>query len=309
MPEPGPGEILVRRARAAYAGRTFTCARATCRRHPRIIPGHEVVGVVEQASASDASAIQAAAIASASHGCARPAASASIAAAVARISAPTRSSPARTTTAVTASSPSCARTSPIAPDALGDEEAAPLLCAGIIGYRAIKRAGVEPGMTVGLYGFGGSAHLAMQVLQALGMPHVRHEPRRTHRELAQELGADWIGSAEDLRPSRSTRRFSSRPRAISYTRPASARSRRHSRDRGNLSERRFRRSNTQASLLGKRDSQRHREHARRRRGVLEDRGRDSDSHQHDRLRPRRGKRRAEDAKTRRNQRRGSMRIS
>jgi propanol-preferring alcohol dehydrogenase len=48
------------------------------------------------------------------------------------------------------------------PDSLGDEEAAPLLCAGIIGFRSIKRAAIERGMTVGLYGFGGSAHLSMR---------------------------------------------------------------------------------------------------------------------------------------------------
>ena len=54
------------------------------------------------------------------------------------------------------------------PPALGDEEIAPLLCAGIIGYRAIKRAGVQPGAAVGLYGFGGSAHIAIQVLKYWG---------------------------------------------------------------------------------------------------------------------------------------------
>src|SRR5271168_4797988 len=54
------------------------------------------------------------------------------------------------------------------PASLGDEEAAPLLCAGIIGYRSIKRAAIERGMTVGLYGFGGSAHLSMQVLKHWG---------------------------------------------------------------------------------------------------------------------------------------------
>ena len=51
------------------------------------------------------------------------------------------------------------------PAAIADEDAAPLLCAGIIGYRAIKRAEIRPGATVGLYGFGGSAHLAIQVLR------------------------------------------------------------------------------------------------------------------------------------------------
>ena len=63
-------------------------------------------------------------------------------------------------------SPLCARTSrtPSRPTCR-TPSIAPLLCAGIIGYRAIKRAEVRPGATVGLYGFGGSAHLAIQVLK------------------------------------------------------------------------------------------------------------------------------------------------
>jgi propanol-preferring alcohol dehydrogenase len=51
------------------------------------------------------------------------------------------------------------------PESIDDQHAAPLLCAGIIGYRSIRRADIQPGMTVGLYGFGGSAHLAIQVLR------------------------------------------------------------------------------------------------------------------------------------------------
>ena len=86
------------------------------------------------------------------------------------------------------------------PDALGDEEAAPLLCAGIIGYRAIKRAAVEHGMTVGLYGFGGSAHLAMQVLKYWGCKVYVMTRGGTHRALAESIGADWVGRAEERPP-------------------------------------------------------------------------------------------------------------
>ena len=86
------------------------------------------------------------------------------------------------------------------PDAIDDEHAAPLLCAGIIGFRAIKRAQVEPGMTVGLYGFGGSAHLAIQVLKHWGCTVFVMSRGGVHRDLAQELGADWIGEAEDRPP-------------------------------------------------------------------------------------------------------------
>ena len=86
------------------------------------------------------------------------------------------------------------------PDAIDDEHAAPLLCAGIIGYRAIKRAEIEPGMTVGLYGFGGSAHLAIQVLKHWGCTVYVMSRGGVHRELARELGADWIGEAADAPP-------------------------------------------------------------------------------------------------------------
>ncbi len=86
------------------------------------------------------------------------------------------------------------------PASLGDEEAAPLLCAGIIGYRAIKRASVQPGSTVGLYGFGGSAHIAIQVLRHWGCRVLVMSRGDKHRELAQSLGADWIGEARERPP-------------------------------------------------------------------------------------------------------------
>ncbi len=86
------------------------------------------------------------------------------------------------------------------PANIDDEHAAPLLCAGIIGYRAIKRAAVVPGATVGLYGFGASAHLAIQVLKHWGCRVFVMSRGGVHRELAEELGADWIGEAGDSPP-------------------------------------------------------------------------------------------------------------
>ncbi len=86
------------------------------------------------------------------------------------------------------------------PDAIDDEHAAPLLCAGIIGYRSIKRAGVVPGATVGLYGFGASAHLALQVLKHWNCRVFVMSRAGVHRDLAAELGADWIGEASDPAP-------------------------------------------------------------------------------------------------------------
>ena len=86
------------------------------------------------------------------------------------------------------------------PQGLGVEETAPLLCAGIIGFRAMKRAGVKPDSTVGLYGFGGSAHIALQVARYWGC-HVFVMTRGgKHREHAKELGADWVGTADERPP-------------------------------------------------------------------------------------------------------------
>jgi alcohol dehydrogenase, propanol-preferring len=86
------------------------------------------------------------------------------------------------------------------PERIDDEHAAPLLCAGIIGFRAIKRAGIIPGATVGLYGFGGSAHLALQVLKYWKCRVFVMSRGGIHRELAEELGADWIGDAMERPP-------------------------------------------------------------------------------------------------------------
>jgi propanol-preferring alcohol dehydrogenase len=86
------------------------------------------------------------------------------------------------------------------PDTLSDLAVAPLLCAGIIGFRAIRRAEVKPGATVGLYGFGGSAHLAIQVLKHWKCRVFVMSRGGKHQELAEELGADWVGSAEEPPP-------------------------------------------------------------------------------------------------------------
>jgi propanol-preferring alcohol dehydrogenase len=86
------------------------------------------------------------------------------------------------------------------PADLDDLDAAPLLCAGVIGYRALRRAEVEPGDRVALLGFGASAHLALQVLRAWDCEVVVLTRGERHRELARELGADWVGAADELPP-------------------------------------------------------------------------------------------------------------
>ncbi len=86
------------------------------------------------------------------------------------------------------------------PDAFSDVEAAPLLCAGIIGYRALRRAEVPAGGRLGLYGFGGSAHLAAQVALAEGATVFVMTRSAAARDLAAELGAAWVGDTFDAPP-------------------------------------------------------------------------------------------------------------
>ncbi len=81
------------------------------------------------------------------------------------------------------------------PPAFSDEEAAPLLCAGIIGYRALRLSGIRPGERLGLYGFGASAHIAIQVARHWGCSVYVCSLKEEHRALARELGAAWVGEA------------------------------------------------------------------------------------------------------------------
>jgi propanol-preferring alcohol dehydrogenase len=84
-------------------------------------------------------------------------------------------------------------------DRLDDLHAAPLLCAGVIGFRALRVAGVLPGERVGLYGFGAAAHLALPILKHWGCSVSVVTRGANHRAFAEQLGADWIG-AESERP-------------------------------------------------------------------------------------------------------------
>lgn len=86
------------------------------------------------------------------------------------------------------------------PQGFSDEEAAPLLCAGIIGYRALRLSGIEGGGNLGLYGFGASAHLAIQVARYWGCQVFVFTRSPAHKELAKELGAKWVGEAQDAPP-------------------------------------------------------------------------------------------------------------
>jgi propanol-preferring alcohol dehydrogenase len=86
------------------------------------------------------------------------------------------------------------------PPIFSDDEAAPLLCAGIIGYRALRLSGVQPGQRLGLYGFGASAHITIQVARHWGCAVYVCSLRKEHQTLAHDLGAVWVGGATDTPP-------------------------------------------------------------------------------------------------------------
>ncbi len=81
------------------------------------------------------------------------------------------------------------------PDNYSDIEAAPLLCSGIIGWRALKLSAVNTGDILGLYGFGSSAHIILQVARYQGIRVYVFSRSLAHRKLAEELGADWTGDS------------------------------------------------------------------------------------------------------------------
>jgi alcohol dehydrogenase, propanol-preferring len=79
------------------------------------------------------------------------------------------------------------------PEGFTDRQAAPLLCAGIIGYRSLRLSGIRPGGKLGFYGFGAAAHLAIQVARHWGVDVYVSTRDERHQRLASELGALWTG--------------------------------------------------------------------------------------------------------------------
>ncbi len=83
------------------------------------------------------------------------------------------------------------------PNVFTDAEASPLLCAGIIGYRALRLSEIRPGQRLGLYGFGASAHIAIQIARHWDCQVYVFTRGESHRQLARALGAVWVGDARD----------------------------------------------------------------------------------------------------------------
>jgi len=92
------------------------------------------------------------------------------------------------------------------PERFSDSQAAPLLCAGAIGYRALRLSNLQDGQILGLYGFGASAHIVIQIVKhkypnskvfVFTRPH-----QKEHQNLAEKLGADWTGATGDTPPAK-----------------------------------------------------------------------------------------------------------
>ena len=86
------------------------------------------------------------------------------------------------------------------PDRFSPEQAAPLLCAGIIGYRALRLSEIKPGQRLGLYGFGASAHVAIQVAVHWGCKVYVFSRSKEHQKLGENLGAVWTGKSSQTPP-------------------------------------------------------------------------------------------------------------
>jgi propanol-preferring alcohol dehydrogenase len=199
-PEPGPGEVLVR-VEVCGVCRTdlHVVEGELAPQRAGIVPGHQVVGRVERAGA----------------GVASPAAGARVGVAWLR--------------GTCGRCRFCARgdenlcTAPrftgwhadggyaelvTAPagfvypldESLAARDAAPLLCAGIIGFRALARSGARRGSRLGLFGFGASAHIVIQLARHAGCETYVFSRAALHGELARELGAAWVGDSRDAPP-------------------------------------------------------------------------------------------------------------
>ncbi|MEH6382707.1 MAG: zinc-binding alcohol dehydrogenase family protein, partial [Dietzia cercidiphylli] len=200
VPEPGPGEILIRVLTCGVCRTDLHVATGDlpCRR-PRVVPGHEIVGEVVGSGpgcvrflTGDRVGVPWLRATCGSCGACR-AGRENLCARSSYTGWDAGGGYAEFTTAAEAFAYAL-------PDGIDDLSAAPLLCAGIIGYRALKRAALPPGGRLGVYGFGGSAHLTAQLALAQGAEvHVLTRGEGARR-LALDLGAASAGDAREHPP-------------------------------------------------------------------------------------------------------------
>lgn len=114
----------------------------------------------------------------------------------------------------------------VIPDRFSDVEAAPLLCAGIVGYRSLKLSDLQHGERLGIFGYGGSADLCIQVARHWGCEIFVFTRSKEHQELARKRGAAWVGRSEEEPPAKLDRAIifapvgSLIPAALSHLRKA-----------------------------------------------------------------------------------------
>jgi alcohol dehydrogenase, propanol-preferring len=197
-PQPGPDELLVRVRTCGVCRTDLHVAQGDLPQHrPRVVPGHEVVGEVVGAGSGGFQVGERVGVAWLRHTCGQ---------CPYCLRGHENLCPSSTYTGWDADGGYAqyltvpARYAYHLPDGYADEELAPLLCAGIIGYRALRRADLPPGGHLGIYGFGASAHLTAQVAMAQGATvHVLTRSPAA-QELARSLGAASVGGAYDPPP-------------------------------------------------------------------------------------------------------------
>ncbi len=200
QPAPGPGQVRVRVSCCGVCRTDLHLAEGDLQpRRPRVTPGHEVVGIVDQVGEATSrfqvgDRVGVAWLAGSDGSCR-----------FCRRGAENLCLEPRFTgwDCDGGYADSCLVDEAFAyvlPDGLSDEQAAPLLCAGIIGYRALRCAAVPAGGRLGIYGFGGSAHLTAQLALREGLRVHVLTRGESNRDLAQRLGVDSVAGATDAPP-------------------------------------------------------------------------------------------------------------
>ena len=197
VPQPGPGQVLVRIEASGLCHTDIHAARGDWPVKPKIplIPGHEGVGIVEPLG-EGVDTLSRSATGSRCPGWATPAVTAATASPAGRPTAPARSTWATRWTAATPSTPSAYASHVVrVPDGVSSFDAAPLTCAGVTTYKALKVAHPQPGETAMVVGIGGLGHLGLQYAKIFGTTTVAVDVDDAKLQLAKDLGADHVVDA------------------------------------------------------------------------------------------------------------------
>jgi propanol-preferring alcohol dehydrogenase len=199
-PTAGPGEIVIRVAACGVCRTDLQlCEGDLAPKHFPIVPGHQIVGRVEDVGSDvarwrEGDRVGVAWLGSTDGSCAHCRSGRENLCAQARFTGWDRDGGFATKAVASAD-----YAVPL-PDGFSDLDAAPLLCGGVIGYRSLKVSGIRPGGRLGLYGFGASATLAIQVARHWGCRVFVCTRSVAERERAGMLGAEWTGGYEEAPP-------------------------------------------------------------------------------------------------------------